>query len=159
MRIDNVALENLAAAFFSKAGKDREDRLSLTDFTTVLQTRAEVRESLQFGNLDARATRDVRKDVESLSFVERTQSKMLMAAQVRLCRYCRLSSSYALPNLVGTGDAVGPERGLVPSCTARAISNMTKLDTESNKSLPSLINKCTDVIDVLLAIFTSRANL
>ena len=82
MRVDDIALEKLATSFFAKAGKHMYDRLSLADFTTVFQSRMEIQESLQFGNFNARAKRDDRKDVDSLSFWERVQSRFLMTVQV-----------------------------------------------------------------------------
>ena len=84
LRADDAALEKLGAAFFAKAGRGMEETLSLEDFSFVLWSRSEIRQSLQFGNLTSRsqAKADLHRDMDALSTLERLQSKALMALRV-----------------------------------------------------------------------------
>ena len=79
-----------------------EDTLSLEDFSFVLWTRPEIRQSLQFGNLSSRmqAKADLKRDTDALLLFERVQSRLLMALEVShniTHFYCGLSAFVWIP--------------------------------------------------------------
>ncbi len=91
LSVDSSTLAMLADSFFARAGKSNDETLLLEDFITVLSSRPEIRQSIQFGGVQLKASsanRDVSKAVEALPLSERLYAKALQALKVNRGNAC-----------------------------------------------------------------------